>query len=243
MTLEDCFSSMQYDEDDLLPLSALQHLAFCERQCALIHIEGLWVDNRLTVLGSQLHARSHSGRSEVREGVISRRAMPVRSLRLGIAGKADVVEFYPLKAGEEEGGVKLSGLPGAWRPYPVEYKRGSPKPARCDEVQVCAQALCLEEMLGLHIPEAAIYYGQPRRRHVVRLTLELRAETERIAARLRELIVSGSIPRGTYQRRCRSCSLVEWCLPKTRRRLLSANRYFAAMMRNHMSDRTGGGYT
>ena len=147
-----------FTEDDLLPISALQHLLFCERQCALIHVEGLWADNVLTVEGTHMHRRSDEGADEKRDGVRIVRALPLRSLRLGLAGRADVVEFH-------------RGEPGAaWAPFPVEYKRGRAKRERCDQVQLCAQALCLEEMLGVEIPAGALFYGQapPRRRSLRR---------------------------------------------------------------------------
>jgi CRISPR-associated exonuclease Cas4 len=215
-----------YDEDDLLPLSAVQHLAFCERQCALIHVEGAWDENHLTALGRVLHERTHDGRGELRDGIVTARSLALRSLRLGLSGVADVVEFLPVA----EGGVCLTDRPGRWQPFPVEYKRGKPKPDRCDEVQVCAQALCLEEMLGATIAEAALYYGEPRRRTPVTLSAELRAETERLATRLHELVRGGQTPPAVAETRCRSCSLLEQCLPASRRRARSAGGYLHRMI-------------
>lgn len=230
-----------YDEDDLLPLSALQHLAFCERQCALIHVEGAWAENRLTALGRQLHQRTHDGPVERRAGVLIARGLPIRSLRLGLSGKADVVEFPsrdpPPKLPEglewldEEPGRPDAGEeepPSA--PFPVEYKRGRPKPDRCDEVQLCAQAMCLEEMLGVTVPAGAIYYGQPRRRHQVAISDDLRRETERLAARLHELVGAGVTPPAVYRKVCRSCSLVDLCLPRTTSKGRSARNYLAEML-------------
>src|SRR6266567_7026185 len=143
-----------YDEEDLLPLSALQHLVFCERQCALIHIEGVWADNALTVEGSHLHDRvdEMGPRIESRGDLRIARGVALRSLRLGLSGRADVIEFHRVT----EGGVELAGVSGLWRPFPVEYKRGRPKRDRCDEVQVCAQARCLEEMLETAVPAGAL---------------------------------------------------------------------------------------
>lgn len=215
-----------FDEYDLLPLSALQHLAFCERQCALIHIEGAWDENRLTALGRLLHERTHDGRGELRDGIIVSRSLPLRSMRLGLSGMADVVEFHPVAVG----GIALAHRPGRWQAFPVEYKRGKPKPDRCDEVQLCAQALCLEEMLGADIPEGALYYGEPRRRTAVALSPDLRAETERLARRLHELVGAGETPPATRTSKCRSCSLLEQCLPPSRKQSRSAAGYLQKML-------------
>jgi len=190
-----------YEEDDLLSLSGLQHLQFCPRQWALIHIEGVWAENRLTVEGKHLHERVHEMESETRNGVKTVRGLLLRSLRLGLSGQADVVEFHP---GE-----------GAEVPFPVEYKRGRPKPDRCDEVQLCAQALCLEEMLHTSIPRGAIFYGQPRRRHDVDFDACLRRETEALAETMHRLFDAGQTPVAVYENKCDNCSLYNWCLPKT----------------------------
>jgi CRISPR-associated exonuclease Cas4 len=155
-----------FPESELLPLSGLQHLVYCERQWALIHLERQWAENRLTAEGRVLHHTVDEGPDESHHGIRIVRALPLRSLRLGLAGKADVVEF-----------ALKSGTP----PTPVEYKRGKPKADRSDEVQLCAQALCLEEMLCATVPEGALYYGTPRRRRKIVFTTDLRAETERLA--------------------------------------------------------------
>lgn len=210
-----------YAEADLLPLSAIQHLAFCPRQCALIHLEGVWDDNRLTVLGRLAHEATHQDDAEFRDGVLIRHSLPLRSLRLGLSGIADVVEFHPVDAG----GLTLPGREGLWLPFPVEHKRGKPKPDHCDEVQVCAQAMCLEEMTGAAIPRGALYYGEPRRRSLVEFTAALRAETEALAAALHELIRAGETPPATRQPKCRSCSLVDLCLPAPARRRRDATAY------------------
>ncbi len=210
-----------YAEADLLPLSAIQHLAFCPRQCALIYLEGVWDENRLTVLGGLAHERAHEESAEFRDGVLIRHSLPLRSLRLGLSGIADVVEFHPVTTG----GIALPGREGLWLPFPVEHKRGKPKPDHCDEVQVCAQALCLEEMTGAAIPRGALYYGEPRRRTPVEFTAELRAETEALAAALHELVRVGETPRATREPKCRSCSLVDLCLPAPVRRRRDAGAY------------------
>jgi len=206
-----------YSEDELLPLSALQHLVFCERQCALIHLEGAWDDNRLTAEGRLLHERVHEAGDECRGDVRIARGLRLRSLRLGLTGQADVVEFHRQPD-------------GTWRPFPIEYKRGRPKPDACDEVQLCAQAMCLEEMLGVEIPQGAIFYGQPRRRHDVALTAALRVQTENAAQRLHELLRSGETPAAVYEKKCDRCSLLELCMPRVAGQRKSAARYLAGAL-------------
>jgi len=193
-----------FPESDLLPLSGLQHLVFCERQWALIHLEQQWVENRLTVEGRQMHERVHEQKEEWREGVRVSRGLAVRSLRLGLAGIADAVEFRPQPQGQ-----------GPPRPFPVEYKRGRPKPDRCDEVQLCAQALCLEEMTGADVPSGAIFYGQSRRRTEVNFDSNLRAETEALIQRMHALYAARLTPQAQYAPKCDHCSLLEICLPAT----------------------------
>lgn len=221
-----------YSEDDLLPISALQHLAFCERQCALIHVEGQWEQNRLTVEGAYLHDRAHEPDVEMRSDVRLCRGLNLHCFRLGLVGKADMVEFHRVEQGPEvepcatgPPGVVLPGLPGRWQPYPVEYKRGKPKPDLCDEVQLCAQALCLEEMLQAAVPRGALYYGLPRRRQEVVLDAALRAETERLCVRLREMITAAETPPAHHGKKCRNCSLVDLCLPAYADGRHSAKRY------------------
>ena len=203
-----------YAEDELLPISALQHLAFCERQWALIHLEGLWEENVLTTEGKRLHNRNDEPRREMRDGVLTVRALRLRSLRIGLTGRADVVEFRPL-ADEADAAtaVALPGTEGLWQPYPVEHKRGRPKRDRCDHVQLCAQALCLEEMLGVPVPDGALFYGARRRRLPVRFDLDLRRQTEALASRLHQLTQAGRTPPARRTRACRNCSLVHLCLP------------------------------
>jgi len=210
-----------YDEDDLLPLSALQHLLFCERQCALIHIEGLWAENRLTVEGRQLHERSDRGDVETRGPVRSARGIAVRSLRLGLIGKADVVEFHH----DPTSGALTTVVP-------VEYKRGRAKRDDSDRVQLCAQALCLEEMLSLTISEGALFYGTPRRRTVVSFDGVLRETTEYAARRLHAMISAGITPAAEREPKCDSCSLLHLCLPATAGARRSATRYLDRVFRD-----------
>ncbi len=202
---------MPFVEDDLLPLSALQHLQYCERQCALIHIEGLWEENVFTTQGRHLHERAHGGKAELRGSILTVRSLRLRSLRLGLVGQADVVEFHRTDAN----GVELSGRSARWRPFPVEYKRGRPKRDRCDEVQLCAQALCLEEMLDTAIEVGALFYGQTRRRFDVAFDATLRHETESTAERLRALVTSRKTPSAVYEKKkCERCSLIGLCRPR-----------------------------
>jgi CRISPR-associated exonuclease Cas4 len=189
-----------YSEDDFLPLSAVQHFLFCERQCALIHLEQIWSENVLTAEGRITHDRAHEEQFETRAGVRIERGLPLRSVQLGLNGKADVVEFHKTET-------------GAWIPFPVEYKHGKPKENNCDKVQLCAQALCLEEMMNLHIPAGALYYGKTRRRLDVEFDSSLRSETIDTAHRLHEFIKQAKTPKAEYSKRCESCSLVDLCLP------------------------------
>lgn len=213
-----------YNEDDLLPISALSHLAYCERRCALIHIERAWSENVFTAQGREFHEHAHEPDTVTREGVRIAHGLRLRSLRLGLSGQADVVEFHP-SDGDAASGVPLAGLPGRWRAYPVEYKRGRPKPDIGDEVQLCAQAICLEEMLGATVPVGAIFYGKPRRRTEVIIGPELRSQTERLALRLHELIATGVTPPARYEKKCRGCSMISLCMPETAGAGRSARRY------------------
>lgn len=208
---------MGYSEDDLLPLSALQHLLFCARQCALIHIEQIWSENLFTAQGRIMHERVDSGVTQSRNDLRTESAVPLRSMRLGLSGMADVVEYHRDDARN-------------WQPYPVEYKRGRPKAANWDRVQLCAQALCLEEMLGCPVPEGALFYGKNRRRQVVRFDEQLRRETEEAAGRLQALIRSGITPPARYAKKCESCSLINLCMPKVAGAGKSVGRYLSRML-------------
>jgi len=217
---------VSFGEDDLLPLSGLQHLVYCPRQAALVHLEGAWADNRHTVAGKISHRRVHESgpRRERRGDLLIVRGLSLRSLRLGIVGVADVVEFHRA-ARDDPLGARLHGMEGRWRPVPVEYKRGRPKPHRADEVQVCAQGICLEEMLGVHVPEGLIFYGRNRRREGVKLDEELRRLTEEAALAFRRIVKEGITPAAEHGPRCRGCSLEGLCLPRRRGRGGAAARY------------------
>lgn len=190
--------------DDLMPLSGLQHLIFCERQFALIHVEQLWAENALTISGRQLHERADLPGESRGASVRVARALPLRSDRLRLSGKADVVEFHRETG---DAGVIL------WRPFPVEYKRGRPKTGGADEVQLCAQAICLEEMLRLEVPRGALFYGKTRRRKTVEFTPVLRSRVESAARRCHELFDARVTPRVARHKGCDRCSLLELCLP------------------------------
>lgn len=200
------------EDDDLIPLSALQHYLYCPRQCALIHVERLWAENRQTAEGRLLHQRADQPLVEQRHGVRSVTAMPLLNLELGITGVADMVEFRVTDDGE--------------RAYPVEYKRGRPKAHRADEVQLCAQALCLESMLGKPLAEGALFYGKTRRRKVVPFDDELRRLTLQVIQATRELLAAGSTPLAEYQaKRCDACSLIDLCQPRLLERSASVESW------------------
>lgn len=202
-----------YSEDDLIPLSALQHMHYCPRQCALIHVERVWIENRFTAEGRVMHKRVH-GRSREKDGDVRIvRSLRLRSLALGLSGVADVVEFHPAQAGDPKPAENLPGLAGRWRVYPVEYKRGKRKRGACDRIQLCAQALCLEEMLDCQIVEGSLFYGKTRRRNVVPLDDELRELTAQTAKQVHEMIAVGHLPPPEKGPKCKSCSLAEQCLP------------------------------
>ena len=201
-------------ETDFVPISALQHFLYCPRQCALIHVERVWMENRLTAEGRILHGRVEEAVTDRRFGVTTERSVPVRSTRLGLAGVVDVVEIHP-------GG----------RVFPVEYKRGRPKRHRADEVQLCAQAVCLEEMLEQRIPEGALFYGRSRRRASVTFDPELRDLTAQTAHEVRGLIDSGTTPSPVYERRkCDSCSLKEACRPEKLQRPPTVRHWLAEVL-------------
>ena len=188
-------------ESEPIPLSALQHAVYCLRQAALIHIERVWADNRFTAEGHVLHAVADKGGTRKARGLRRVMALPLACKRLGLAGTADLVEFHPRAEGGEV-------------PFPVEYKRGKPKLHRADEVQLCAQGLCLEEMTGTPVPEGALFYAETKRRLAVPFDEDLRRLTEETAAALAGVFASGVTPPPTVHRqRCRACSLNELCRP------------------------------
>jgi len=208
-----------FSEDELLPLSGLQHLVFCERQWGLIHLEQIWDENRLTVEGRQFHDRVDEAGTEVRGNLRITHGLPLRSLRLGIVGRADVVEFHRLTESMAttdglSAGVLLDGAVGLWRPFPVEYKRGRPKPDISDAVQLCAQALCLEEMLNVAVGGGALFYGKTLRRQEILFDAALREQTETLCGRMHDLFWERLTPSAWYENKCDACSLYDRCMPK-----------------------------
>ena len=201
-----------FAEDDFIQLSALQHFLFCPRQCALIHIEQIWTENLFTAEGRIMHDKVHEEQIENRKDVKIERGIPLRSNELGLNGKADVVEFHKNEQGQ-------------WVPFPVEYKHGKPKENNCDKVQLCAQALCLEEMLNVKISAGAIFYGKTKHRFDVQFDEGLRKETKEIAMQLHIFVKAGNTPVPVYTNKCKFCSFVDECLPKTIGRKISVKEY------------------
>ena len=198
-----------YSEEDLLPLSKLADLVFCPRRAALHIVEHIWQENVFTAEGHNIHDNVHQADSESRNDLKIVRSLRLVSYRLGLSGVADVVEFQ-----RSETGIRLAGSNGLWRVFPVEYKRGILKHDTSFEVQLCAQTICLEEMLNCAIEIGAIYYGKSRRRRDVAFTQALRAMTEDAAQRLHELFESRMTPKAEYGKKCKSCSLLEVCMPE-----------------------------
>jgi CRISPR-associated exonuclease Cas4 len=215
-----------FSEDDLLPLSALQHSVYCPRQAALIHLERAWADNALTAEGTHLHERADSGRGESRGGLKILRAVPLRSLALGLTGRADVIELRE-SDGPAPDAARVDGR--WWHIRPVEYKRGRPKRFRADEVQLCAQALCLEEMFAVRLTDGDLFYGATRRRTVVALDASLRELTAAAAAGMHAMFNARVTPPAVFGPRCRNCSLIDLCKPEAAGR--SARRYLRALFR------------
>lgn len=191
---------MTYSDNELLPISALQHLVFCERQCALIHVERLWAENQLTVEGNLLHKKAHEASHETIRGIRVARGLWLVSRVLGLVGQADIVEFHS------------SGLV-----VPVEYKRGKPKKDASDRIQLCAQSLCLEEQLSVSIETAYLFYGQKKRRAEVAINASLREATIAKIKRLRQMIQFAETPPAIRLPKCDKCSLIELCLPDLNR--------------------------
>jgi CRISPR-associated exonuclease Cas4 len=203
--------------DDYPPLSALNDLLYCERRCALHRIEGVWTDNAATLEGTFAHRRADKPVTwESMAGVREVHGIWLKSDRLRLVGKADVVEFHP-----QPGGFDV--------PFPIEYKRGKRKKWDNDDVQLCAQALCLEEMLGVAVPRGAVFHVKTKRRREVEFTLVLRDKTASTARRLHELIAARVTPPPVVKPQCQGCSLVELCLPKLLARPKAINTYMQSL--------------
>lgn len=217
-----------YRPDQLLPLSGIQHFVFCRRQWALIHVERQWQENALTAAGRIMHRRADDPFStEKRGGVIIARSVPVVSYQIGLTGICDVVEFQ-----EDSRGVHLPGREGRYLPFPVEYKHGKKKQDQSDEAQLCAQAICLEDMLLVNIPRAYLYYGRSRRRVSVELTDELRSFVKRMSDEMHAYFERGYTPHVKPSKACHSCSLADLCLPQIQDKSLSASQYIQDQIEN-----------
>ena len=219
-----------FEESDLLPISRLADIEFCERRAALHLIEMTWEDNAHTAEGSIMHDYVHGDdKPEKRGDLVILRGLWLRSLRLGLSGKADVVELHRTDNSDAMG-VSIQGHCGLRRVYPVEYKPGRLKQQRSFQIQLCAQALCLEEMLGCSISEGALYYGKPHRRLTVAFDHELRMETEQLCVRLHEIFQTGRTPPARYEKKCKSCSLFDVCMPKVTDASKSVSKYLTRMI-------------
>lgn len=208
-----------------LQLSGLQHFAYCPRQWALIHLEQQWQENDRTADGRIFHTRAHDGpEHELRGDLLILRGLRVFSDKLGISGNCDVVEFH-----RQNDGVTLPGYDGHWQPYPVEYKRGEPKVNNADRLQLCAQAMCLEEMLLCDISEGSLFYGETRRREVVALDAALRAEVVASLEQMHRYYRAGHTPKAKPTKGCNACSLRDVCLPKLAR-ISSAEAYIKSRL-------------
>jgi len=220
---------MEYNEEEFLMLSGLQHFIFCRRQWALIQIENQWADNFRTVDGTLIHLNAHdSGLRESRGDRVMVRGMKVFSRTLGVSGQCDVLEFV-----RSDDGIPLDGREGLWRPYPVEYKRGSPNSQSGDTLQLCGQAMCLEEMLCCSIPEGALYFHEIRQRKVVQFTEELRQKVRDSLLEMHDLYRRGHTPKVKPTKSCNACSMKELCLPK-----LMNKRSVMEYLRQGMGDGT-----
>jgi CRISPR-associated exonuclease Cas4 len=201
------------ERDDYLMLSGLQHFAYCRRQWALIHIEQQWAENERTVDGMLFHKRAHEEEmTEKRGNTIITRGLRIHSDRLRVSGICDVVEFHKAKEG-----ITLSKYEGKWQPYPIEYKKGKEKQDDSDRLQLCGQAMCLEEMLLCEIPEGSLFYGEIRRRVPVEFTKELRGKVEEMLKEMHELWDKGYTPKVKANKGCNACSLKEICIPRLNR--------------------------
>jgi len=204
-------------DEELIPISAMTHYAYCPRRCALVHIEQIWTENIFTAEGRIMHEHVHEVGDESRGDVRIERGVALHSLILGLIGKSDVIEYHRQSDGN-------------WQAFPVEYKRGKPKPDNSDKIQLCAQAMCLEEMRNVHIPVGALFYGKTRRRLDVDFDETLRRATIEAAQKTRELIESGQTPKPVYSKRCESCSIVGECMPRTIQKKRSVESYLKRML-------------
>nr|WP_319491467.1 CRISPR-associated protein Cas4 [uncultured Desulfobacter sp.] len=214
-----------YQEKEYLSLSALQHILFCPRQCALIHLEQLWEENLFTAQGRIMHERVDRGDQADKGKIKIEYGLPLKSARLGITGKADVVEFHRTDSSVQK-----------WVPFPVEYKRGKPKKDLSDKVQLCAQAMCLEEMLDISISSGALFYGKTRRRLEVAFDEALRQKTTAAAEQLHAMFESGITPPPEYAKKCDTCSFLSQCMPKAIEKKRTVAAWLNRMVRKDIAE-------
>lgn len=211
---------MEFNEEDFLMLSGVQHFAFCRRQWGLIHIEQLWQENYLTASGRLMHENAHDPfKTETRGNIIIARAVPVFSRELGLSGECDVVEFH-----KNVDGVALPGRQGKFIPYPIEYKRGAPKSEDCDISQLMAQAICLEEMMLCQINQGAVFYGATKKRLVIDFSQELRQRVKELCREMHSSFARGYVEKAKPSIKCKACSVSEQCLPSLSK-IKSAEKY------------------
>ena len=215
-----------YLEEDYIMISGIQHFAYCKRQWALIHVEHQWEQNLYTVKGDIVHEKVDDPfLMESRGNLIISRSVPVQSELLGCYGIADLIEYH-----QSEEGIEIPGKEGFYRLYPIEYKAGKPKDDNIDKVQLCLQAMCIEEMHNIKVPEGAIYYAKVRRREKVVFTQELRQQGQYLIAEMHQLIRDSTTPRPSYSKICDHCSLYNICLPKSKSKFESVDHYINSQM-------------
>jgi len=197
------------NDENYLQLSGIQHFLFCPRQWALIHLEEQWSENFFTITGEQLHERAHSGEVEKRKNLIITRALYIYSNTMQVSGQCDIVEFHA-----DKDGVTIHGFEGTWQPVPVEYKRGKGTSIEADSRQLCAEAMCLEEMLLCHIPVGYLYYGEPKKRTEVELTDSMRQDVRESFKQMHNYFKNGYTPKPKKKKACLSCSIKDLCLPQ-----------------------------
>lgn len=218
-----------YSEEELLALSGIQHMAFCPRQWALIHIECQWAENVRTIEGKLMHEKADNPFiQESRGNVIVTRSIPLASYEIGLYGIADVVEFK--KSNSPAKGITIKDLDGVWIPHPVEYKRGKPKPDERDIVQLCAQAICLEEMYKIKIESGSLYYGETRHHEQIGFDDNIRGHVKKLSEKMHHLFAEGITPSANYTKRCKQCSMMELCMPKLAKRKISAKQYLQKVL-------------
>lgn len=219
---------IEYGDEDLLMLSGIQHITFCERQWALIHIEQQWAENSLTVEGNWMHQKVDDPTLMNRnKGIVTLRSVTLVSRRLGLYGVSDVVEMVASTSGQNA--IQHPKYPGFWQLTPVEYKRGKPKKDQIDEVQLCAQAICLEEMYNVSIEKGFLYYGETRHREEIPFTGELRKLVEEKCDQMHRLYKLNVLPPAIYKVHCKSCSLCDVCMPKVLTKTPKVNTYLSQL--------------